>query len=333
LDLSSTNPDDIDWSSLPFRSPFSQRQQGSSDSEPSPPQPSVDETEKTLQTLLASLPSAASRADIVRLLTRHALVSQAHQHGCQALLLGHSTTALAELTLAEAAKGRGFSLPWLVRDGPSPTDDDEDDDDFSSSIPDDHTATASVNHTSNHAGGGKDRGRRRRLLIYHPLRELQRRELATYASLTEPALTPLLGLASPSLDNSNSSNNRIVSHKDLSIEEVMARYFGEVEAEYPSVIANVVRTAGKLVPREVTEHEGDNNDDDEDDYEDAGETAGGEGSKKKRREGRCGLCRMPLDLAGDERWRGELGEKKEISLQGRKGRSRLCYGCERSTAG
>ncbi|KAK4242466.1 hypothetical protein C8A03DRAFT_11343 [Achaetomium macrosporum] len=228
----------------------------------------------SVQALLTSLPTAASREDILRLLTRQALISMARKHNCQALLLGHSTTALAELTLAETAKGRGYALPWLINDGPAPSQVSEEE--------------------SANGDNSKDKG----LLIYHPLRDALRKELVTYAGLTEPPLTELV----VSSGAEGQDGAAVVSHRDLTIEEVMGRYFAEVEENYPSVVANVARTTGKLVR--------------------AGKTGGGE---------RCGLCGMPLDEVGDERWRGELGLGTGIRTM--EGQGRLCYGCERSTAG
>ncbi|KAK4043268.1 hypothetical protein C8A01DRAFT_13149 [Parachaetomium inaequale] len=239
-----------------------------------------------------TLPTAASRTDVARLLTRQALLAQAVTHNCQALLLGHSTTALAELTLAEAAKGRGFALPWVVQDG------------FAPSLP--SSLLLPVPHGGGDGeegvtgdgeeGGGDDGEVIKEVLVYHPLRDALRKELVIYAGLVDPPLTELI-----SNTRENKDDRAVVSHKDLSIEEVMLRYFAEVEESYPSVVANVARTTGKLVR--------------------AGEGPGGE---------RCGLCGMPLDEDGDQRWRGELGIQ-ERSAAGTGGR--LCYGCERSTGG
>ncbi|KAL2129486.1 hypothetical protein VTI74DRAFT_7673 [Chaetomium olivicolor] len=245
----------------------------------------------TLQALLSSLQTPASRTDILRLLTRRTLLSLASpaQHNCSALLLGHSTTALAELTLSEAAKGRGFALPWLINDGPallSATLNGDGDGD--NNVAGDGNG---VGHSSGERGDGKGV-----VLVYHPLRDALRKELVTYAGLVEPPLTELI----PSNGGEAGGNGAVVSHRDLSIEEVMTKYFAEVEEGYPSVVANVARTTGKLV------------------------RAGGEE--------RCGLCGMPLDEPGDERWRGELGIQGEEGRQ-RMGTGRLCYGCERSTAG
>lgn len=241
---------------------------------PSTPPPTTASTAApNLETLLASLPSAASRTDILGLLTRRALLAQARARDCQALLLGHSTTALAELTLAEAAKGRGFALPWLVHDGPA--------------LP--------VKEGGEEGAEGTEP-----VLVHHPLRDALRKELATYAELAGLAVTVDRGAGE------GKTAARVVSHRDLSIEEVMVRYFAEVEESYPSVVANVARTTGKLV------------------------RVGGEGQGQGRGE-RCGLCTMPLDEAGDERWRGELGLGTPTRTG--PGAVKLCYGCERSTVG
>ncbi|ETS83036.1 hypothetical protein PFICI_04912 [Pestalotiopsis fici W106-1] len=251
--------------------------------------PSVDTSlaspARRLADLLSRLPSTTSRADVVRLLIRHLLVQTAVQASCGVVLMGYNTTSLAELTLSETAKGRGFAVPWGVNDGwvnlprvkrlPPRAETAEGEDSATKEEEDKGEIDASV-----------------KMLIYHPLRELFRKELLIYSGLTSPPLTPLL------IENGNRSA-AVVSHKDLSIDDVMARYFAEVEENYPSVVANVVRTTGKLNRAGNVEN------------------------------GSCGLCGLGLDEVGDERWRGELGEQKNES----DGRGRLCYGCERSVYG
>lgn len=164
--------------------------------------------------------------------------------------------------------------------------------------------------TSGGAGGqdGEADEKTAAVLIYHPLRDALRKELTTYADLVSPPLTGLIRTHTTNTAE-NGGTGPVVSHKDLSIETVMTRYFADVEASYPSVVANVARTTGKLVRT-------------------AAAAAGREG---------CGLCGMPLDAAGDERWRGELGIPKTAAAAASSGAGglggRLCYGCERSTAG
>ena len=250
----------IDWSALP------------------PLKPGAEPAQQ-LRGLLDQLPSTTSRADILRLLIRHVLLSSALEHSCQAVLLGHSTTALAELTLSETAKGRGFSLPWQISDGAFSVRD--------TLVADDHVPEGSETAEDS----------MRTVRIHYPLRELLRKELVTYTTLTEPPLTELI-------PEEAGRSGSIVSHRDLSIEEVMARYFEGVEENYPSIVANVVRTTAKL------------------------HRAAEDGDC-------CGVCGMPSDEQGEERWKGEIGE----SRAGRGERSgispsrHLCHGCQRSIHG
>ncbi|KAM7197857.1 Protein of unknown function (DUF2392) domain containing protein [Rhypophila sp. PSN 637] len=277
------NLDTVDWSTLLPTSTQTDEQK-------------PENEQQQLRQLFDRLPSSTSRTDILRLFTRHLLISATRQNECHALLLGHTTTALAELTLAETAKGRGFSLPWQVNDGPVAVVDYQ---------PADEPATSQIQ-------------------IYHPLRDLLRKELVTYATeLTSSSLVSDLAISIPNHPSSGPSE-QVVSHRDLSIEEVMFRYFAEVEENYPSVVANVARTTGKLVrilggPGAAGNGEA----------EDGDETAANGTSEKKRE--RCGLCSMPLDEQGDERWRGELGDEDVHQKEGGKGR--ICYGCERSLRG
>ncbi len=323
----------VDWSALPVSPP--------PPSLPSSSSSSPLDRRRRLAELFARLPSATSRADVRRLLTRHALLAAAAaEHRRAVVLLGHSTTALAELVLAETAKGRGFSLPWQVNDGsvfpvpvvapavPAPSVDsgegEGEGEETEAAMTGTTTATTTTTITTTATAI-------KMISIYHPLRELFRKELLSYAAITSPPLAELL--PADSLFPRRSGNRKgggggggtaaaaVVSHKDLSIDDVMARYFGEVEASYPSVVANVVRTTGKLV--RAAAHGGGRAEEREREREGAG--GGEEGT------GRCGLCGIALDRSGDERWRGEIGEEGPGEASGTLRRGGLCYGCERST--
>ncbi|EPE03280.1 cytoplasmic trna 2-thiolation protein 2 [Ophiostoma piceae UAMH 11346] len=255
-------------------------------------------TLQDLRNLLANLPSATSRRDILELLVRRLLIARATAswkadvqttdkpsgktiQKCDALLFGYSTTALAERTLVETAKGRGFSLPWQINDGPV------------------------------------DDGEGHSLPLYYPVRELFRNELVQYTNACQPPLTEGgLIVSAASTSSGTDQASAVVSHRELSIEEVLTRYFADVEVNYPSVVANVVRTTAKL------ERHGH----DEDGAVDASK---GEG----RRSAGCRVCGMPLDEAGNERWRGEIGRLDGPEGRPRTGMDRLCYGCDRSIHG
>ncbi|KAL1890631.1 Cytoplasmic tRNA 2-thiolation protein 2 [Sporothrix stenoceras] len=264
--------DTIDWATLlPSNTTEETEQKASQAQRPSTP--------ADLRTIISNLPSATSRRDVLDLLVRRLLISKAaftaENAPYDALLLGCSTTALAERTLAETAKGRGFSLPWQINDG---------------AIED---------------GAGH------KLALYHPVRELFRNELVLYLSaVAQPPLTEGDFVLMPA---SASSAAAVVSHKDLSIEEVMTRYFAEVELNYPSIVANVVRTTAKL-ERHSHDHVHDHD--------------GGESTSPG-----CRVCGMPLDEAGNERWKGEIGPLDGPEGDPRLRVERLCYGCERSIHG
>ncbi|KAI2639596.1 hypothetical protein GGS26DRAFT_540772 [Hypomontagnella submonticulosa] len=280
-----------------------------------------------LSHIFQTLPSATSRADVRRLLVRHLLIATAVSHSCDALLLGHSTTSLAELTLSETAKGRGFSLPGLVNDGAVP-------------VPAGlGTLTVGSNESNNGAESAASPESQSTtpatLPIYSPLRELFRKEISLYLSIPSPPLTALLppfeaGALAPNVGASGKA--AVVSHRDMSIDDVLARYFGEVEASYPSVVANVVRTTGKLLRRPNSDHGHDNGNGE------GNNNGGSDGDSSKQTQ--CGLCGAGVDELGDERWRGEIGERDQAGAGAEGGlnglgrpKTKLCYGCERSVCG
>jgi cytoplasmic tRNA 2-thiolation protein 2 len=122
------------------------------------------------------------------------------------VLWGDSTTKLAERTLSETAKGRGFSLPWIVADGESP-----------------------------HG-----------IEFFYPMQELLSKEIEAYASLLDPSLDDLLHAE---------ESKPAVSTKNTTIDDLMKQYFQSVERDYPSIVANVVKTAGKLQQLPLSETE------------------------------------------------------------------------------
>ncbi|TGJ87393.1 hypothetical protein E0Z10_g1348 [Xylaria hypoxylon] len=297
----------IDWSLLPAQNtslPPSQR----------------------LADFFSRLPSASARADVSRLLIRHTLFAAAAEHDCAVILLGYNTTSLAELTLSEAAKGRGFGIPWFVNDGAFPLPRAVDIAISNSEVGIDSVSKdlASLQTNDSISVGTASTS----IHIYSPLREIFRKEILLYLSLVSSSSGPLTDLfpsSSPHAANGGTdrSAGAVVSHRDLSLDDVVRRFFVDVEASYPSVVANVVRTTGKLnrmapiIPGTRTDTD-----------------MGVVGQQ-------CRLCGVGLDLFGDERWKGEIGEAdtttssavvEDGNVQGGK-RNRLCYGCERSVKG
>jgi cytoplasmic tRNA 2-thiolation protein 2 len=162
--------------------------------------------DERLSTILSVLPTATSRADAIGIFLRKLLVHQARTMDCGAILFADSTTRLAERVLAETAKGRGFSLPWVVSDGESPF-----------GIP-----------------------------IYYPLRELLSKEVAAFVDFIEPSMASMVV---------RSDNKPAASMKNTTIDDLTRQYFAGVEVDFPSIVANVVRTTSKLQARSLGEVE------------------------------------------------------------------------------
>lgn len=204
--------------------------------------------QQTLERLISSVPSATSRADVVQILKSKLIASFAKRVNSEAIVWGDSTTRLAEKTLAETAKGRGFALPWLISDGLLPSG----------------------------------------ITYYYPLRDLLKKELAAYSRFAEPPLTPLIVQQAPI--------STIVSAKHSTIDDLMKTYFEGVEQNYPSIVANVVRTTSKLQAP---------------DSKDVGDFS-------------CGLCGLPLLESGRADDLVSAGAARPGSP------SRFCHGCARS---
>ena len=76
--------------------------------------------------------------------------------------------------------------------------------------------------------------------IFYPMRDLLKRELLTYTEFIDPTLASLL------VPDEQPSHGP-VSAKDSTIDNLMSQYFSSVEANFPSIVANVVRTSGRLL--------------------------------------------------------------------------------------
>jgi len=127
----------------------------------------------------------------------------------------------------------------------------------------------------------------------YPMRDLLRKELSAYAGVTSPPLTSLV------LEDSKQAP---ASSKDVTIDGLMSQYFESVEQNYPSIVANVVRTSGKLVPQMV---------------------AGGTRT--------CPMCEHPIltELWGGEQHAvGSLQPAEDVG--GPRNNRPLCYGCART---
>ena len=81
--------------------------------------------------------------------------------------------------------------------------------------------------------------------IFYPMRDLLKKELLTYTEFIDP---PLASLIVPDERPSHGA----VSAKDSTIDSLMSQYFSSVEEKFPSIVANVVRTSGRLLASRTT---------------------------------------------------------------------------------
>jgi cytoplasmic tRNA 2-thiolation protein 2 len=205
--------------------------------------------------MINSLTSATARADVQSTLRTRLIVEHAKLTGCESILWGDSTTRLAQKTLAETAKGRGFSLPWQVSDGVSPFG----------------------------------------LNFHYPLRDVLKKELVSYIKMADPGLSSLVH------ETSSGATQASTSSKNTTIDDLMTQYFESVEENFPSIVANVVRTTSKLEAR-----------------------------PDALSDPQCTLCSMPVagGRFGIHGWGGDQqdGDDFESTNPNRN----ICYGCTRS---
>ncbi|MCJ1317225.1 cytoplasmic tRNA 2-thiolation protein 2 [Xylographa vitiligo] len=132
-----------------------------------------------------------------------------------------------------------------------------------------------------------------------PMRDILRKELTMYSTLVNPPLGELI-METPR------SQSDPVSSKDITIDNLMAQYFESVELNYPSIVANVVRTSGKLKPASTLSPSF-----------------------------LCRICNLPVanGTQGLHAWRGDQESTTEASSaisEADAASENICYGCSRS---
>lgn len=211
--------------------------------------------EEQLACIINSLTSATARADVISTLRTRLIVEHARLAGCESILWGDSTTTLAQKTLAETAKGRGFSLPWQISDGESPFG----------------------------------------LQFHYPLRDVLKKELVSYVNMADSDLASLVH------ETSSGPTQASTSSKNTTIDDLMKQYFESVEENFPSIVANVVRTTGKLQAR-----------------------------PDALLDPKCSMCSMPVPEGrfGIHGWGGDQHDSNNSESE--TAERNVCYGCTRS---
>ncbi|KAM0698192.1 hypothetical protein Q7P36_001657 [Cladosporium allicinum] len=88
--------------------------------------------------------------------------------------------------------------------------------------------------------------------IYYPLRDLLSKEVVSYVDFLEGPES-LEGIVLKK--DSGSAGAATIMMKNSTIDDLTRQYFGGVEVDYPSIVANVVRTTSKLQARTLADVE------------------------------------------------------------------------------
>ncbi len=82
--------------------------------------------------------------------------------------------------------------------------------------------------------------------FHYPMRDLMKSEVIKFAEIVSPSLISLIDPGSPNMLGG-------LNARSFTIDALMEQYLGTVEQSYPSIVANVVRTAGKLCSPQCSE--------------------------------------------------------------------------------
>ncbi|AQZ13902.1 NCS2 (YNL119W) [Zygosaccharomyces parabailii] len=183
---------------------------------------SIDGSKSNIKSLLEQCPNSTSREDLLTFVTRHLVKRYAFQNNHKAILWGHSMTKLADETMSMVVKGRGEHISSLI-------DSSQPDFDY----------------------GGKFRH-------LYPLKDVLLSEVDAYcySSGLDKFLvnyTPQDTLLLTKHGETKSIGKLI---KNMTINEMVRKYFDDIENDYSNVISTVVRTADKLAePKKIEPQE------------------------------------------------------------------------------
>ncbi|KAI9713107.1 MAG: cytoplasmic tRNA 2-thiolation protein 2 [Bogoriella megaspora] len=130
--------------------------------------------------------------------------------------------------------------------------------------------------------------------FHFPMRDLLKKEISAFTEILEPPLTPLI---------ERTKIEVIPTAKNTTIDQLMTQYFESVEENYPSIVANVVRTTSRLEAPTIQD-----------------------GAYK------CRFCQMPIDeeSLSAKAWGGYQEQPLFLDSDKNAGRNDFCYGCSRT---
>lgn len=173
-----------------------------------------------LRTLISSISTLSSKQDILYILLTRLLNLVALRHHCHAILYSHSITRLAEMTLSETAKGRGYSIPWATGDCTLPP----------ITM---HTRLAPIQSV-------------------YPLRDLLYKELVIYIIALGLSQFLYPGTIPASTTTTTTTYSPIPTRTtSTTIDSLIHAYFSTMEHSYPSIVANVVKTINRVPPAKL----------------------------------------------------------------------------------
>lgn len=174
-----------------------------------------EDADDFLLRMFTSARSATARLELREILLKRLIAAMAKKHDCESVLWGHSDTKLAATILSLVAKGRGSNVASELADG-------------------------SV------LWGMK---------FNYPCRDLYKGELEVYLDCVGGEIKGCLLQAESSrgVSGEASMDKPVVSLKGMSIDELLGTYIGREGEKYPGIMANVVRTSGKLIAPEAVD--------------------------------------------------------------------------------
>lgn len=180
----------------------------------------INSNATTYNSLLNACTTATTLNDIQQIILHRFIGALAKRHDCGAIIYGHSDSRLAALALADVAKGRGGAVPGDIADGFNPV---------------------------------------LEMRVNYPARDLFKAELELYVQLQDTGLVEMLApgeqkvIGGDGAVDGKTTGKGVVSVKSMSIDELLTGYITREGEKYPSIMANVVRTVGKLQASEGEE--------------------------------------------------------------------------------
>lgn len=174
--------------------------------------------------LLASFPDRNTKEDFMQFIITHIAKKLAYQLKSEVIIWGHSMTKLADSILSLVIKGRGSQVAETL---------------------DDESLDKNFDNVFKNL---------------YPMKDILLSEIDAYCTITKLDdfvvnydVNPTLMIDKEKLSSSESPvNNKNLIIKNMTINEIVSKYYNDMEDDYSNIIATVLRTGDKLQPPEQT---------------------------------------------------------------------------------